>query len=133
MKNHKAKGSKGERELVHFFNNNGWGCVRIAGSGSSPFPAPDILAGNASRRIAVECKVTKDRKKYFPQDEIEQLRTFCQSFGAEAWIGLRFPEEPWYFVSVEDLETTGKCYAVSLERAKARGLKGNELIAKESV
>jgi Holliday junction resolvase len=61
MRNAKAKGSKGERELVAFFNENGWNCVRIAGSGSSKYPCPDILAGNAIRRLAIECKVTKDK------------------------------------------------------------------------
>ena len=53
MVNRKAKGTKGERELVKFFNNSGWACIRIAGSGSSRYPSPDILAGNAIRRLAI--------------------------------------------------------------------------------
>ena len=61
--NTKAKGTQGERELVKFFNEAGWGCIRIAGSGSSRYPSPDILAGNAVRRVAIECKVTKETKK----------------------------------------------------------------------
>ena len=63
--NRNAKGTNAERELVRLFNELGWGCIRIAGSGSSKYPSPDILAGNALRRIAVECKTTKDNKKYF--------------------------------------------------------------------
>ena len=58
----KAKGTRGERELVKAFNENGWVCIRVAGSGSSRYPSPDILAGNAMRRVAIECKVTADNK-----------------------------------------------------------------------
>ena len=79
MINRKAKGSKGERELVKFFNENEFSCIRAAGSGSSIYPSPDILAGNAIRRLAIECKVTKDQKKYFQNAEIEQLETFSRS------------------------------------------------------
>ncbi len=133
MINRKAKGTQGERELVRFFNENGWGCIRIAGSGSSRYPSPDILAGNAIRRVAIECKVTKDSKKYLLKDEIEQLRTFSQKFGAEAWIGVRFPGEPWYFLMLEDLYDTGANMMVSLESARRRGLKAEELIQKELI
>ncbi len=129
--NTKAKGTKGERDLVKFFNDNEWSCVRIAGSGSSQYPSPDILAGNAIRRVAIECKVTKETKKYFPPEKIEQLRTFSQRFGAESWIGVKFPDEPWYFVMLEDLERTGNLWAVSVEMAKRRGLTGEELLGKE--
>lgn len=130
MKSAKAKGSKGERELVALFNNAGWACLRAAGSGSQQYPSPDILAANAIRRLAIECKVTKDKKKYFPEEEIEQLRTFSQKFGAESWLGVKFAREPWYFLMLEDLEKTGTLWAASLELAKRRGLKVEELMGK---
>jgi Holliday junction resolvase len=126
--NRKAKGSNAERELVRLFNESGWGCIRIAGSGSSRYPSPDILAGNAIRRLAIECKVTKDQKKYFQNSEIEQLRAFSTNFGAESWVAVRFPGEQWYFLSLEDIQDTGKCWVVSLELAKRRGLTVKELM-----
>ena len=128
MKNHKAKGSKGERELIKFLNESGWSAIRSAGSGSSQYPSPDILAGNAIRRLAIECKVTKDKKKYFSGQEIEQLRTFSKNFGAEAWVAVKFPDSDWYFLMLEDLENTGKCWLASLEKAKIRGLTKEELL-----
>ncbi|MBS3123926.1 Holliday junction resolvase [Candidatus Woesearchaeota archaeon] len=128
--NRKAKGTRGERELVHFFNENGWACIRVAGSGSQRYPAPDILAANAVRRLAIECKVTKDSKKYFYEEEMEQLRTFSRNFGAESWIGVKFAGEEWYFLMLEDLENTGNCFAISLELAQRRGLKIEELIGR---
>ena len=130
--NTKAKGTQGERELVRFFNDSGWACLRAPGSGSSRYPSPDILAGNAVRRVAIECKVTKETKKYFPQEEIEQLQTFSRKFGAESWIGVRFAQEPWYFVMLEDLEKTGSLWALSLEMAKRKGLTVHELISNEN-
>ncbi len=128
MKSAKAKGSRGERELVRLFNEAGWSAIRTAGSGSSRYPAPDILAANAIRRLAIECKVTKEKKKYFPDEEVGQLKTFSQKFGAESWIGIKFGEEPWYFLLPEDLEKTGTLWAASLELAKRRGLTAGELL-----
>tara|TARA_Y100000310_G_scaffold89923_1_gene87040 strand:- start:8551 stop:9036 length:486 start_codon:yes stop_codon:yes gene_type:complete len=128
--NTKAKGTKGERELVKFFNENNWGSIRIAGSGSSRYPSPDIIAGNAVRRVAIECKVTKDKKKYIHKDEIDQLNTFSKHFGAESWIGVKFPMEPWYFLLPEDMDDTGVNMVISLEKAKLRGLTAEELIEK---
>ncbi|MBI1968975.1 Holliday junction resolvase [Candidatus Woesearchaeota archaeon] len=127
----KAKGTNAERELVKLFNEAGWSCIRVAGSGSSKYPAPDILAGNALRRVAIECKITKEQKKYFPHDEIEQLRLFSSRFGAESWIGVKFPGEPWHFVLLEDLEDTGTCRAVSVELAKRKGLNMEAFLNKE--
>ena len=128
MINSKAKGSKGERELVKFFNENGYSCIRAAGSGSSIYPSPDLLAGNAIRRLAIECKVTKDNKKYFSDAEIEQLNTFSKNFGAEAWIAVKFPNDDWFFLIPEDLDKTGKSSVITLEKAKLRGLNKGELL-----
>lgn len=128
MKDHKAKGSKGERELVKIFNETGWSCVRVAGSGSSRYPAPDLLAANAIRRVAIECKVTKENKKYLLNEEIAQLQEFSRRFGAEAWVGVKFASQPWYFLMLEDLKDTGKCWLASLELAQRKGLQIQELL-----
>ena len=128
MINRKAKGSKGERELVRYFNENHYSCLRAAGSGSSIYPCPDVLAGNAIRRLAIECKVTKEKKKYFQNAEIEQLLTFSRNFGAESWIGVKFPDQDWYFVMPEDMKNAGKCKLITLELAQRRGLNKEELL-----
>jgi holliday junction resolvase Hjr len=131
--NTKAKGTAGERELVKSFNEGGWACNRIAGSGSTKYPAPDIIAGNAIRRLAIECKVTKDQKKYLTNEEIKQLHTFSQKFGAEPWVGIRFPSEPWYFLMLEDLQDTGNNWVISLASARLKGLTMHELMDNERI
>ena len=124
----KSKGINAERELIHLFWQNNWSAVRIAGSGSNRYPSADILASNILRKIAIECKVTKETSKYFPDQEIDQLKQFSQIFGAEPWIGVKFYKNGWFFLSLEDLEKTGKGYSISLEKAKLKGLLFSELI-----
>ena len=129
VKNKKQKGSCAERELIHEFWKNNWAAVRVAGSGSMKYPSPDIVASNALRRLAVECKAVGNEKKYLGQDEIEQLLSFSRLFGAEAWFAIRFDNEDWYFFNVEDLKSTkGNNYSLDLDLAKLKGLKFEEVI-----
>lgn len=125
----KCKGSNAERELVHmFWKHPEWASSRIAGSGSCKYPSPDILAGNAIRKLAIEAKATKDTKKYFPKEEIDDLRLFSLKFGAEPWIAIKFKAKEWRFLSLEDLEKTENAFAVSIELSESKGLLFNELI-----
>ncbi len=125
----KSKGIDAERELIHkFWAAEGWAAIRIAGSGSSRYPSTDILAGNRARKLAVECKSTKSSLIYLPKEEISQLKIFGDRFGAELWIGARFNNNPWYFMSLDDLKETDKNFAISLEQAKNKGLLFEELI-----
>ncbi|MFH0752571.1 MAG: Holliday junction resolvase Hjc [archaeon] len=128
----KIKGSKAERELFKMLWDNGWSVVRSAGSGAAQVPSPDLIAGNNERFLALECKSLKIDKKYFYQDEIDQLNYFSSRFGAEPWIGVRFDKKGWWFVHTKDLERSGgNSFLVSLDFAKEKGLTFEELIKKE--
>ena len=131
----KAKGSNAERELLHQFWEHGIACMRAAGSGSTKHPCPDLIAGTPTRKLAIECKATGGNKQYLERGQIEELKTFCQTFGAEAWIAVRFDHYSkkdalgWYFLTLEDLkETEGNNYVISIELAKLKGLRFEELI-----
>jgi holliday junction resolvase Hjr len=124
----KAKGSHAERELVAALWKAGWAAIRTAGSGSSRYPAPDVLAGNGVRRIAVECKAAGDDKKYLAKEQVAQLQVFAKAFGAEPWIGIRFDNDQWYFISLDDLKETPAGFVVSTQYAKDKGLVLNEVI-----
>ncbi|MEM0231090.1 MAG: Holliday junction resolvase Hjc [Candidatus Woesearchaeota archaeon] len=128
--NRKAKGSNAERELVEMFWQHGWAAIRVAGSGSARFPNPDVLAGNKVRRIAVECKSIHDLKKYLSKDDVEQVVSFAERFGAEPWIGIRFDKLEWFFISPEELKRleSGN-FVISLQLARQRGLSFKELIS----
>ena len=124
----KEKGSNAERELLHMFWAKGWACLRSAGSGSMKYPGPDLLVGNKLRRLAIECKVTKEKKKYLDNYDIGQLKEFSDIFGAEPWFAVKFPKTNWLFLSLEDIEKTENGYVIDSEVARRRGLLIDELI-----
>jgi len=123
----KSIGINAERSLIALFWQNNWAAHRIAGSGSSRYPSPDILAGNGVRRLAIECKSTKSNSKYLGKDEIEQLKLFSSMFGAEPWLAVKFDQ--WYFLTMEDLKETNKSFMVSQNHAKNKGLLIEELVS----
>lgn len=123
----KSKGINAERELIHLFWSNGWTAIRTAGSGSMKYPSPDILASNIKRKLAIEAKITKDQSKYFTYDEIAQLKEFASKFGAEPWIAVRFKNQDWAFLAIEDLQQTSNNFVVSAELTKLKGLTFKEL------
>ncbi len=131
--NPKAKGTRAERELLHrFWATNQFVVMRAPGSGSIRYPCPDLLVGNPLRKMAIECKAPGTTTQYLTLEEIDQLRTFSRIFAAEPWIAVRFAagQKPeWYFLSLEDLDTTnGGNYVVTLAAARQKGLLFEELI-----
>lgn len=126
----KSKGTNAERELIHLLWANDIAAIRVAGSGSSKYPSPDIIAGDIDRKLAIECKSIKGTCKYIPKQEIYDLQSFCSKFGAEPWIGLRFTRNEWHFIPIEDMKETKSSFAISLEDVKMKGLLLNELLNK---
>ena len=127
--NLKGKGINAERDLIHrFWNTGSWSAIRVSGSGSMKYPSADILAANRIRRHALECKITKDQKKYFEKKEIVDLKKFASIFGAEPWIVVKFKNQDWYFISLENLVETNKCFVVDVNKAKNSGLLFEEII-----
>ncbi len=124
----KSKGINAERELIHLFWSNNWTAVRVAGSGNTKYPSPDVMASNKERCLAIEAKVTKAKYKHFPAEEISQLKEFAEKSGAEPWIAIKFNRNSWYFLNLESLQQTTSNFSVSLKLAKKKGLAFSELI-----
>jgi len=124
----KAKGSRLERELVTlFFETNNFMPIRVAGSGSTPLPAPDLLVGGKGRVLAIECKAGKD-SRYIKKDQIQELTEFSARFGAEPWIGVRFDRLDWQFLKVGHLRISkGGNYFINKEIAAKSGISFQEL------
>ncbi|MBI4139598.1 Holliday junction resolvase [Candidatus Woesearchaeota archaeon] len=138
MIDRKTKGSNAERELIKkFWDSNSWAALRVAGSGVSRFPCPDIIAGNGSRFVAIECKSVSGDYIRVERKQLEDLKIFAGLFGAEVWIGARFVKdltnnshgEGWFFFSVEDLVESPGGFSISLVRASYKGLSFDELLA----
>lgn len=125
------KGSRTERELLYLFHSTGkFAPLRIAGSGSSPLPCPDLIVGGMNRVLAIECKSGKGRRDIDKQ-QIEELKEFSRIFGAEPWIATRFNNMPWYFLKLNQLGISkGKNYFIDQEIAIKKGIKFEELIGK---
>lgn len=128
----KSKGSRTERELLHMFFDNGWSCIRTAGSGSTTELSTDLIAGRKGRVLAIECKSSRrDIKRYLQREQINGLKKFSKTFGAEAWIGMRYDNEDWWFLNPNDLgKTKNNVLCVNLKLAKQKGVKFEELIGK---
>ncbi len=124
----KSKGINAERDLIHKFWKQNWAAIRVAGSGSSHYPSPDILAGNNLRKLAIECKCSKERKRYLTKEEVSDLKEFARLFGAEPWIAIKFDKLDWFFLTLEDIKETKNNYVVSYELTKNKGLLLEELI-----
>lgn len=125
----KAKGGRTERELIKMFFDTGvYAALRVAGSGSTPLPAPDLLVGGKGRVLAIECKSGKKRR-YIQPEQIRELKEFAAKFGAEAWVAARFDREGWYFLNIADLHVSkGGNYAVDVEIAKEKGVSFEQLV-----
>lgn len=111
----KNKGSRFERDLIEELWRQGFAAIRVAGSGVSHFPCPDIVAGNGKRFFAFEVKMRSSLPLYISLEEVEKLKKFSSLFGAQALIALKLPRKKWRFFRVEDLSKTGRGYRIDDE------------------
>lgn len=124
MPNNKAKGSKAERELFQKFIENGYRCVRVAGSGTMENADCDLLAGRkGGEKYSIEVKSSKKPAKYISKDQIERFIIFSEIFGLNPVVALRFNREGWIFINPDQLRDTGNNWAITLEEAKEKGKK----------
>ena len=123
----KKKGSNAERELIHLFWSKEWAAARIAGSGSTTHPAPDVIAHKEGLCLVIECKACASSSKYLEKREISELLSYAQLAGARPFIAIRFDRKPWFFLNPEDLKETPKFFLVTLNLAESRGLTFEEL------
>ena len=124
----KEKGANAERELLRMLWQNGFACARVAGSGSMPEPSCDLVAGKFNKKYAIECKTSKDKKRYIDSKQISEFLVFSEIFGLEPVMALRFNRENWIFLHPSKLEKTEKGLAISLEDAKKLGKSFDEFI-----
>ena len=123
----KAKGSNAERQLVAKFWSKKYASIRVAGSGSSRFPCPDVLASNGKKIFAVEAKATKKNYQYFRKDQITDLIEFSRIFLAEPILAVKFSAN-WHFFKLNALKfTPGGDFSIKKSDAQNIGISFEEL------
>jgi Holliday junction resolvase len=118
---YRSKGPNAERELMHLFFKAGFSVVRIAGSGTSPLPAPDIIALKKGRIIAVECKARKAKNLAITVQQMQELLAWARRAGAEPFVGWKIPRKSWIFLKPGQLHSTDKFFLISLKEALKKG------------
>lgn len=96
------KGANYERELVSLFWENGWAAVRAAGSGSTKYPVPDVVAVKDSDVVLVECKTTSKDRIHIKK-AVMGLKKFAKASGARAFISVKFDREKPRFYDICEL------------------------------
>ena len=123
-----SKGANAERELMRLFFQAGFSVVRIAGSGTSPLPAPDIIAIRKGRIIAVECKARKASHLAIALEQVKELRDWASRAGSESLVGWKIPRKGWFFLKPGQFNKTEKFFIISQKNAMKRGKSLEEVI-----
>lgn len=108
----KRKGTKFERDLIAELWRMGFAAIRVAGSGVSPYPCPDIVAGDGKIYLAIEVKMRQELPLYLSPEEVMQLEIFSETFGASPYVALKLPRKKWKFFTPKMLQRTEKNFKI---------------------
>jgi Holliday junction resolvase len=106
------------------FTEHSWRAARIAGSGVNDDSPADLIVGKLGKRgYTIECKSSKKTAVYITKEQIQDFILFSNMIGLKPVIAVRFNYEGFIFLSPEQLEDTGKSWAVHLKKARVEGKK----------
>jgi len=129
---HYNKGANAERELIHTLSDKGFAVLRVAGSGVSPLPSPDVVALKNGRILAIECKAWKGNYLAIPCVTMSDEVNWAKTAGAEFFVGWKIPREGWLFVKFEHFHNAGKNFMISLDDARKNTITLETLICPPS-
>ena len=115
---HYAKGANAERELIHLLYDRGFAVVRVAGSGKTSLPCPDIVALAPKVKLAFECKAWDKGSLSLAKPKIAEMRTWEENTGMTTMIAWRLSREGWYFIYLDELGEQAKSFTVTAKRAR---------------
>ena len=121
------KGARAERELIHFFSENGFEVMRAAGSGVNSL-SPDLLAFKKGKQYAIECKAWESGSLSFDKERAAAMLRWEEITGITYLIGWRVNRDGWFIFPVHLLEEQEKTFTITLARAKLAGRKPEELL-----
>lgn len=115
------KGANAERELIKMLFSAGFAVARIAGSGSNPLPAPDIIALKDGKCLAIECKAWKEGYLAIPLEQMRDLVGWGKKAGGEVFVAWKLPRKGWFFLKQADFNQSKKFFMVSSRKAMTVG------------
>jgi Holliday junction resolvase len=119
---HKKKGSNAERELLFMLYDKGFATARVAGSGSSTLPTPDIIAIRNNIGFAIECKTKAGEYLNIRPEQITELETWEKLSKNKAFVAWRLGKNEWYFLHYTKMNKTKKAYSIKREEIKEKGM-----------
>lgn len=96
-----AKGSRGERELLHILHSRGFSCIRAASSGGF-FSPVDLVAIKKGVVVAIECK-TWSKMPRLEKKKASSFIEWCKKAGALGFLAWRTTGK-WLFLDTRNLE-----------------------------
>ena len=127
------KGANAERELLRIIYNNGFGCVRIAGSGATILPSPDIVALSPNKKISFECKAWNSNYLNVSIEQMTELIKWGEISGTEVFVAWKIPQKGWFFLKPEHFNKKAKSYAISKKQAFKSSQNLSVILGKQAV
>lgn len=122
-----AKGSRAERELIHYFTEHGYSVIRAAGSGVNSL-SPDLLLFKRGNQYAIEAKAHETMNLGLDREQFMGLKRWEENTGITTMVGWRKNREDWLFVPLTVFKENEKTFTLNWEQAKMVGRKKEELI-----
>jgi len=126
--NNKTKGSNAERELLFMLYEQGYAISRVAGSGSSTLPTPDIIAIKKNKGFAIECKTKSGEYLNIRPSQIDELEIWERLSGLKSIVAWRLGKNKWYFIHYTKMKKTKKAYSIKRKEIQENGLDFKELL-----
>jgi len=122
----KRKAANYERDLQKKLWDYGFACFRIAGSGSSPLPATDLLAFKNKKVYAIEVKTTRNGIIYLDREQLRELEVIKEA-GIEVYIAVKFigSKKGWMLIELDKVLKDNK---LTIERLEKEGIKLEDFV-----
>lgn len=137
------KGARAERELIKYFTEHGFMCIRGAGSGVSGL-SPDLLAFKGIKQYVIEAKAHETENLSLDTDQFENLIQWHTVTGIETFVAWRRKKQKleegadrtsaesvrktgvgmeyrWKFIPLAFFNKNEKSYSISWEKAEIYG------------
>lgn len=122
------KGANAERELIQQLFSKGFSVARMAGSGKTSLPSPDIIALNKSKKLGFECKAWKGNYLSLPAQQMKELVFWGKNADVEMFVAWKIPNKGWLFLKPEFFNSSEKHYSISKEKAFKKAMPMNVVL-----